>query len=137
MATFQNFIPSDDLSVVLSQHLLHALDDVALQSFLCRVLTVSLQAFCLDTLLAGRTILPAGLWTLVTTNVEILAREKRYGWKREDLQCSGACNGAYCKEPEGERYRNTDNEWKYSQTDLQFPPEGSNLCDHTKLNHPA
>ena len=34
-------------------------------------------------------------------------------------------------------YRNTDNEWKYSQTDLQFPPEGSNLCDHTKLNHPA
>ncbi len=31
--TFEDFIPADDLSVVLSQHLLHALDDVALAVF--------------------------------------------------------------------------------------------------------
>ena len=50
------------------------------------MLTVSLQAFCLNALLAGRTILPAGLRTFVTTNVEILAREKRHHFANNILQ---------------------------------------------------
>ena len=84
--TFEDFIPADDLSAVLSQHLLHALDHVALESFLSRVLAVSLQAFSLDALLAGRTVLPAGLRALVTTDVEIFAREERHYLANDILQ---------------------------------------------------
>ena len=83
---FEDFIPTDNLSVVLSQHLLHALDYVALQSFLGRVLAVGLQAFVLDAFLAGRTMLPAGLRTLVATNVEILAWEERHYLADDVLQ---------------------------------------------------
>lgn len=56
---------------------------------------------------------------------------------RENLQRSCTCNSPHCEESEGKCYRDTDHEWKYSQTDFQFPPEGSDLCHYTELNHPA
>ena len=42
------------------------------------MLAVGLQSFVLDAFLAGRTMLPAGLRTLVATDVEILAWEERH-----------------------------------------------------------
>lgn len=42
---------------------------------------------------------------------------------RENLQRSCTCNSPHCEESEGKCYRDTDHEWKYSQTDFQFPPE--------------
>ena len=85
-STFQNFIPSDDFLTILLQHLFYTLDDIALQSFLCRVLAIALKMLVNNTLLTSRAGFPTGFRALVATYMEIFAREERHHFLEDIIQ---------------------------------------------------
>ena len=68
----ENLVPTDDLASLAVEELLGMVDHEALQVHLGAVLVVALDAQGLDTCLALRTLLPLCLWTLVTTDVDVL-----------------------------------------------------------------